>query len=323
MKIEDFAIEMHSQHTSSRTVTTIFELELSVQNEQRVRKLDITGKELEFAKQLEYMMVQEFIFSLQSITKQSIGYNLKAFDFKEIDIKEFNIKEIQSRQISLTQEIYQCEKLDIQMNGYIQTATQKIKIDIDISFSSTFVQKHQLIKTQFYDPLVLNFDGELPDLENKRFSFDIDCDGKKDQISLLKDGNGFLAFDKNKNGIIDDGTELFGTQNGNGFYDLRRYDDDNNGWIDENDSIFESLCIWSKTEKEDKLVALGEMGVGAIYLGSNEENFNLKTNENEILGRIRANGLFLNEDGSSGLVSQIDFAKKDDKNRLSELLKIA
>ena len=160
--------------------------------------------------------------------------------------------------------------------------------------------------------MILSFNGELPNLDTQTFDFDIDMDGKSDQISKLKKGSGFLALDKNNNGIIDDGYELFGTQNGNGFIDLKRYDKDANGWIDENDSIFDSLRIWNKTKDEDTLVAIGEVGIGAIYLGYAEGDFDIK-DESKTLGRIKSNGLFLNEDGTSGLVAQIDFAKQKPK----------
>ncbi len=315
MKIENFALKLSSQHTKESSVSTTFERELISQNIKRVKEIEIINDELEFCKRLEYEMIQQFIFSLQSRT----------YHTKEISIEEF-----ESWEVSIEQEYYESERLDIQMGGCIQTSTKKIEINMDISFSSTFVQKHQLTKTQFYDPLILNFDGELPDLDTQNFSFDIDCDGDSEQLSLLKSGSGFLALDKNSNGCIDDGTELFGAQNGNGFYDLRRYDSDENSWIDENDPIFDSLQIWMKNDKEDRLVALGELGVGALYLGFSRNSFDIKSLENETLGRIRSNGLYLNEDGSSGLLSQIDFAHRtqnsvEDKkeNDLTHLLKIS
>lgn len=312
MKIENFALELSSQHTKSRKVTTTFESELSTQNTKRANELDVVQKELEFTRKFKYQMLHQFIFSLKSVGR--------------IEPQEFT-----TRSVTLEQEIYESEKLDVQMMGCIQTDTQKIEINMDISFSSTFVQKQQLLKTQFYDPLVLNFDGELPDLDTQNFSFDIDCDGESDQISMLKSGSGFLALDKNDNGIVDDGTELFGTQNGHGFYDLRRYDSDNNGWIDENDPILDSLRIWEKSAGEDRLVALGEVGIGALYLGFTANNFDIKSLENETLGRIRSNGLFLNEDGTSGLMSQIDFARRAEEKPkksnedvgLTDLLKIS
>ncbi len=312
MKIENFALELNSQHTKSSSITTTFERELMSENKKRVQEFDITNNELEFCKRLEYEMIQQFIFSLQSRTYRT---------------REISIEEFETWEVGIKQEYYESERLDIQMSGCVQTSTKKIEINMDISFSSTFVQKHQLTKTQFYDPLILNFDGELPDLDTQNFSFDIDCDGENEQLSLLRSGSGFLALDKNNNGSIDDGTELFGAQNGNGFYDLKRYDSDKNSWIDENDPIFDNLRIWMKNGDEDRLVALGELGIGALYLGFSANSFDIKSQENETLGRIRSNGLYLNEDGSSALISQIDFARRTENepqdNDLTYLLKIS
>ncbi|WP_373070238.1 hypothetical protein [Sulfurimonas sp.] len=342
MKIENYSIAMQSKHCSSTTVSHLFEQELvslnqgeDIQNTKATKVQEIESS-IEFAKRLELTFIQNFIQSLSNNSVENSTMNIRSIEdiqrdiisnrysknnFKAVDFESFKPRKLMSQEVTLTKQIEHKECLDVSMEGCIQTVTQKIKLDIDFSLSSTFVEKHQLTKTMFFDPLVLNFEGDIPNLDSNKFSFDIDCDGEVDQISKLGEGCGFLALDSNNNGSIDDGTELFGTQSGNGFYDLRRYDDDNNGWIDESDSILDSLRIWKKTDTEDELVALGEMGIGAIYLGYSEQDFNLKTYENETLGRIRSNGLFLNEDGSSGVVSQIDFAKKDSK--LSELIQSA
>lgn len=63
-------------------------------------------------------------------------------------------------------------------------------------------------------------------MTDQKFYFDLDADGTADRISMLKSGSGFLALDKNGNGKIDDGSELFGTQSGDGFADLEEYDID-------------------------------------------------------------------------------------------------
>ena len=55
---------------------------------------------------------------------------------------------------------------------------------------------------------------------------------------MLGSGSGFLALDKNGNGKIDDGSELFGTKSGDGFADLAEYDSDGNGWIDEKGRVY-------------------------------------------------------------------------------------
>jgi hypothetical protein len=52
--------------------------------------------------------------------------------------------------------------------------------------------------------------------------------------------------DRNGDGAIDHGRELSGATTGDGFAELAAYDEDGNGWIDENDSIYQHLRIWSK-----------------------------------------------------------------------------
>jgi hypothetical protein len=314
MKIENFALDLHSESFKSSSVTTTsFITELDTQNVKRLEETEAVKEQLEFTKRLKYEMVWQLISALDS----------RKCQFKELDTKQFT-----RREVSIHKEYSESQKLDVSMSGFIQTSTKKIAINMDISMSHSFVQDHQISRQQFYDPLVISFNGELPDLDTQNFSFDIDANGVSDQISMLKKGSGFLALDKNGNNSIDDGSELFGMSNGNGFSDLRRYDSDKNGWIDENDPILDGLRIWIKNKDENRLVALGELGIGAIYLGNTKGQFEIKNETNETLGRIRANGLYLNEDGTSGIISQIDFARqnKEVNNKiescgLNELLK--
>lgn len=328
MKIENFSLNMHSEsHKSVSTSITSFVTELDLENAKRkeeTKKLDevqSVQSELEFTQKLQFQLIQEL---LNRLSPQKCKLKPLGKDF----FKMPHVKELTAREITLKKEYTESQSLDVCMNGCVQTATQKIEINMNVSMSYSFTSEHQILKQQFFDPLVLNFDGELPDLDTQEFSFDIDCDGEEDQISMLKKGSGFLALDKNENGTIDDGSELFGPLNGNGFADLRRYDSDKNGWIDENDPIFNKLRIWMKNKDEDTLVALGESGVGAIYLGNSKGTFEIKGEDNESLGRIRGNGLFLNEDGTSGFMTQIDFArqnkaanKTEEPSNLNTLLK--
>ncbi len=318
MKIENFALELHAESYKSSSVSIVsFERELDSQNTKRLEEVEAVNSQVEFCKRLEFELVQQLLSMLQS----------KTCKFKEFDSEQFQTN--QNREVTIMQEYKESQSLDISMSGYIQTSSKKIALNIDISMSHTFASSSQLLHQQFYDPLVLNFNGELPDLEEQNFSFDIDCDGACDQISMLKKGNGFLALDKNENGTIDDGSELFGALNGNAFADLKRYDSDKNGWIDESDPILDKLRIWTKNRDENRLVALGELGIGAIYLGKSEGQFDIKSDTNETLGRIRDTGFFLTDDGTSGIMSQIDFARQNkevnkiaDISPLSDVLKI-
>ncbi|MFQ8776527.1 MAG: hypothetical protein ACLR78_02345 [Roseburia sp.] len=79
-------------------------------------------------------------------------------------------------------------------------------------------------KPRLCDPLVINLDSNIANVSDQKFYFDIDADGSDDSISMLNSGSGYLALDRNGDGIINDGSELFGTQSGNGFADLAAYD---------------------------------------------------------------------------------------------------
>lgn len=206
--------------------------------------------------------------------------------------------------------------LQVGATGIIKTADKEINLDLNFNLSQSFVRQNfsisqQLVSFRLVDPLVISLSGELPSLdENATFSFDIDSDGELDQISQLMSGSGFLALDKNGNGTIDDGSELFGAKTGDGFGELGAYDEDGNGWIDENDSIFAGLRVWLNDSAGSRLIALGEAGVGAIFLGSTHSGFELKNSSDETLGVLQKSGVFLFENGSAGAISHIDIAKQ-------------
>lgn len=206
---------------------------------------------------------------------------------------------------------YEAESTSFDAQGIVKTADGKeITMDISLSMSREFLREKSIdvtIEQIVKDPLVINFDGTAAELTDRKFAFDIDMDGATDQISFVKPGSGFLALDKNGDGTINDGSELFGARTGNGFAELAAYDDDANGWIDENDSIYEGLRIFSKdSDGNDQLVALGQRGVGAIYLGHTDTPFQVKDENNQLQGIVRKSGVFLNENGSAGTVQQLD-----------------
>lgn len=211
--------------------------------------------------------------------------------------------------------IYESQKVDFNASGIIKTADGKeINFNINLNMQREYLNETNISfrageAPQMKDPLVINFDGKAVELTEQKFDFDIDADGKLDKISFVMPGSGFLALDKNGNGIIDDGSELFGTQSGNGFADLAQYDEDGNGWIDENDSIFAKLVIWTKdAQGNDIYNTLFDHNIGAIYLGSANTNFDLKDSNNNLHGQVLSTGIYLEEDGQIGTVQQIDLA---------------
>lgn len=156
------------------------------------------------------------------------------------------------------------------------------------------------------DPLLINFGGSAAQLSSQRFKFDLDADGQAESINFVT-GGGFLALDRNGDGKINNGAELFGAHSGDGFAELSQLDDDRNGWIDENDTAYDNLRVWSKDEAgKDHLATLRQANVGALGLARIATPFDLKDGSNALQGQIRSSGVFLREDGGSGTVQQVD-----------------
>lgn len=211
---------------------------------------------------------------------------------------------------------YEKETTSFQTKGSVITADgRELSFNIDVEMTRSFASyatKHiDFGAARVCDPLVINLDSNAAQVTDQKFLFDIDTDGEKETISMLAGGSGYLALDKNGNGIIDDGSELFGTKSGDGFADLEEYDIDKNGWIDEADEIFDKLRIWTKDENgNDKLIKLKEAGVGAICLKNADTQFSLNSRYgNRTNAYIRKTGIFLYENGSTGTVQHLDLVQ--------------
>ena len=222
------------------------------------------------------------------------------------------------KQVSFSREGYyeETENVYYKSQGKVTTADGKVinfnlELGMSRSFREYYKEEYNIAELQrVCDPLVINFDGNVANLRDQSFFFDIDADGKKDEIHELASGSGYLALDKNNDGMINDGSELFGPQSGDGFGDLAQYDEDGNGWIDENDSVWNKLKIWCRDEKgENMLYTLADKGVGAICLQKAATNFALKRNDNSDKGYIRSTGIFLYENGNVGSVQHLDLAQ--------------
>lgn len=221
-------------------------------------------------------------------------------------------------------ETYNVEQEDTSFStvGTVRTKDgREINFNVNVNMSRRCEEyyREELNVAQFalYDPLVINLNTDVTELSDQTFYFDLDANGEEEEISMLK-GSGYLALDKNGDGVINDGSELFGTKNGDGFADLARYDEDGNGWIDENDSIWSKLKIWCKDENgNDVLYKLSDQGVGAICLENVSTDFTMQgdrkaqdgtMNANATNAVIRKTGIFLYENGNVGTVQHVDMA---------------
>lgn len=208
------------------------------------------------------------------------------------------------------------ESTSFSTTGTVKTADgREISFNLDVSMSRKFTQyTKETVQSaaSFIDPLVINLKGNIAEVSDQKFYFDLDADGEEEAISRLCEDSGYLALDKNQDGAINDGSELFGTKSGDGFGDLAVYDEDGNGWIDENDDVWNKLKIWVQDEQgNSKLYSLAEQGVGAICLQNVSTEFGQRGSDGEINAAIRNTGIFLYENGTAGTIQHLDLAESN------------
>lgn len=255
--------------------------------------------------------------TFNSIRNQTVNYILDLFfgyHRSSYQLQPTELQPLSIQQFDLYQEsaYYESEATSFSTQGTVRTSDgREISFQVNVGMSREFQQYYQeeLQTSQLHltDPLVINLDGNAADISDQTFFFDLDGDGTLDKVNRLGSGSGFLALDKNGDGTINDGRELFGTASGNGFKDLAQYDDDGDGWIDEDDAIWSKLRIWCKDENgKDVLYSLAESGVGAICLQNVGTDFTQRAQDGSVKGVVRNTGVFLYENGAAGTVQHVD-----------------
>jgi hypothetical protein len=142
-------------------------------------------------------------------------------------------------------------------------------------------------------PIILDVDGTGYSLTNAAdgVDFDLNSDGKKEHLSWTSAGslNAFLVFDRNRDGFIGNGQELFGnytlldtaTRAPNGWVALAEFDQpkhggNRDGVIDHHDAIYSVLRLWQDTNHDgisqpEELHTLQALGVDIIHLDYQKE----------------------------------------------------
>lgn len=127
------------------------------------------------------------------------------------------------------------------------------------------------------DPLVidLNRDGRFASSSAQVVLYDLLGEGTKKAMTWLDSGDGFLAIDKNGNGLIDDGSELFvGQRVGESFELLAQYDANKDGIVDAEEAQSAGIVVWRDIDRngvtnDDELLDFGSLGIQSISLANN------------------------------------------------------
>ena len=183
--------------------------------------------------------------------------------------------------------------------------------DISFDFAMNYTREFEsyserlFLQQELKDPLVINLSDTPISLSDETVSFDLDTDGNLDDMPTLSAGAAFLALDKNNNGKIDDGSELFGSQTGNGFLELAEYDDNQDGVINQHDEVFNQLLVWQPGSGE-QLTNLSATDVDTLSLQSVTTEFQFTNELNQQLGQMRLSSIYARDDGSIGSLHQVD-----------------
>lgn len=255
---------------------------------------------------------------LKAIVQQLTGKLMKVFDQEELTDKgEAPPRSPAPGQdggpalrVTVSREYAESESMQFGAAGTVRTADgREISFAVSLSMQRSYVERSQ-VQMEFgsaprlKDPLVINFDGQAAALTDGRYAFDLDADGTADRIPGLSSGRAFLVLDRNGNGQVDDGRELFGALSGDAYADLRQFDSDGNGFIDEGDPVFAKLGVWRP--EADGIRSLASTGVGALATAKVDSPFKLTDAANQQTGQVRGSSIYLTEAGQVGTTQQLD-----------------
>ena len=141
------------------------------------------------------------------------------------------------------------------------------------------------------DPLVLDLDNdgiETIGIGATVVLFDHNADGIKTGTGWVKSDDGFLVLDRNGNGAIDSGRELFGVDTlksnnqlaSDGFDALKDLDTNGDLVFDLNDAAFTQVQVWRDLNQNgassfNELFSLPQLGIVGINLNATTKNVNL------------------------------------------------
>ncbi|OOX80683.1 calcium-binding protein [Snodgrassella alvi] len=174
-------------------------------------------------------------------------------------------------------------------------------------------------KYHIFDPLVLDLDGDgIETIGTNQFDgalFDHDNDGIRTATGWIKSDDGILVIDRNGDGIINNGNELFGdsTTMGdgkyakNGYAVLKEFDTNGDGKVDASDKNFSKLRVWRDLNQDgitqaDELFTLSQVGIKSLNLSNKNTSTSLGNGNT-----LAQTGTYEKTDGSEHVMGDVNF----------------
>ena len=189
-------------------------------------------------------------------------------------------------------------------------------LGFNIATSTAFAAASIYVTPVRLDPLVLDLDGDgietLPINTTTPVMFDLNNSGVKKSVGWIKSDDGFLVMDRNGNGTIDTGAELFGDATplsgggtaADGFAALAQLDSNLDGQMTAADSAFANLRVWRDLNQNGlseagELSTLAELDITSINVAASSHIITV-SNGNLITDQ----GSYTRGDGTVGSVGE-------------------
>jgi hypothetical protein len=169
----------------------------------------------------------------------------------------------------------------------------------------------------YVTPIVLDLNGDgVQTLSlSQNIAFDIMASGQKVKTGWVSAADGLLAMDRNQDGLINDGSELFGSATRltdgsrakDGYQALAQLDSNHDGQIDKSDAAFGALDVWvdansDAVSQSSEIHTLASLGITSLSLTTTAGD---ALNQGNILG---LNSTYQTSDGSTHAASDVWFA---------------
>ena len=162
------------------------------------------------------------------------------------------------------------------------------------------------------DPLILDLSTTGSGVSFTSFAlsnvhFDLDSDGFAERTGWINSTSGFVVMDRNGNGTIDNGTEMFGDNFQNGFTAIGALDSNSDGKISSLDTDYANLRIWQDVNLDgvsqaSELKTLADAGVVSIGLANTTYGHTFRNS-----AQILAKGSFTNAFGETREALAVSF----------------
>ena len=278
----DMAVEPETQVIGNSVVTTItgtgFDAELSVSSSQdiQVLKLGALGSLItqNASNNTDYSSVRKF---LGSIDYQKTAADISYISARSSDYFNESGSYVLKRLYAPNGAVHHAVAFSGGSDGGGEAGISQVYGFNDGDPSAVYANAEKTLS-----PLVLDLDGdgiETLSLEEGTY-FDHDTNGLAEKTGWVAADDGLLVRDRNQDGVINDGAELFGSntvlQDGslaaNAYEALAALDDNSDGVIDSLDSTFSELRVWQDSNgdgvsQQNELLKLGEVEIRSLNTG--------------------------------------------------------